>query len=122
MAALGWGDHSSARGHTDNEVAGELLDLILKNGFDTNEPILVTQPAEMLVKMEAGPACLPALAFLSEQGLGLTEEWSAPFVEGSSGLRAGSVGYYKGKARASVLLAVLVVCKQRGLDVKQARL
>ena len=95
--SLGFGQLCTMRGPVENNVACELIDDIVTHGFRSGtEPVLVTQPAEML-------------------------QDHLPRVDGATSHHCCSLAYYKGRSRCSVLLLVLDFARSHGYaDLSEA--
>ena len=94
MTALGHDLAASTKDPPGTQLFGELIDMYLTDGFKTsNEPLLVTQPDE-----------------LAHLGLKLPE------VQGT--LATASLGYIKGFARTSSMLAFVHWCWVHGHDLE----
>ena len=95
--SLGFGSWATVRGPVENVVAFELLDDILAHGFRTaTEPVMVTQPSEMMGS-------------------------TLPKVKGAFSHACCSLGYYKGRSRCNVMLLILEFARSRGYaDLQEA--
>ena len=90
VASLAFSDLSSIKPPPGKELAVQLIDFFLKEGFVTSgEPLLISMPESLV-----------------EENRGVTSPWDS---EGKVTLAPFSVGYVKGRARATSLLALLHV-------------
>ncbi|CAK9040562.1 unnamed protein product [Durusdinium trenchii] len=89
LGSFSFSTAASVRGCPENDVVLKLMDEIMVDGFVTQgDPLLLTQPADLLAEVEEG----------------LMGPWARA---GHSSLRPMTVGYYKGRTRVTVLLAIL---------------
>eukprot|EP00438_Fugacium_kawagutii_P012481 Skav236403 [mRNA] locus=scaffold1702:119198:123414:- [translate_table: standard] len=96
-ACLGFSVKSSIKGAPNNVKVKEMISFYLLDGFVTSlEPLVVTQPADLLV--QAGLRKLPT-------------PWK--------GMDAFSVGYSKGYSRAVSLLGLLLICFEGQIDIAE---
>ncbi|CAK0825428.1 unnamed protein product [Prorocentrum cordatum] len=94
VLALGFDSGCSVKGPPGREVAMQLCEHIMMDGFVTNgEPLLITQPQELL---KVGPP--------------------APWA---GGLTTMSLGYVKGQARVTTLLSILFLYFKKNFDVSK---
>ena len=81
---------------------------ILKDGFCSNaEPVLFTEYQSLMPSSGDAPAC------------SLNGPWCPPNVA-QVGFPRHSIGYFKGRTRVQLLLTILSVAKDRGMDMAVA--
>ncbi len=97
VAALTFAAEGSLKGAPEVHTVVRLVDEILTDGFVTgSEPLEVVQDDR-----------------LDAVGAPLTSPWVG-------GLKPFSLGYSKGQARATTLLGILSVCRDKGIAVGEA--
>ena len=99
VAALTFATEGSLKGAPEVHTVVRLVDEILTDGFVTSsEPLEVVQDDR-----------------LDAVGASLTSPWSTVGT-----LKPFTLGYSKGQARATTLLGILSVCRDKGLSVGEA--
>ena len=99
LASFNFQPESTLQAEPDNAKVMELCEHILTDGFlSSEEPLLCTQPAELLSwSTTAGVKC--------------------PWMQISSLMNAQCIGYMKGCSRMYSLLSVLSVCFERRINI-----